>query len=51
MGWKTLFIGLVCGISAFSLAAAELGAADPDGTTPLHWAVRHDDLKSCRRAN
>jgi len=46
MGWKTLFIGFVCGVSAFSLAAAELGPADPDGTTPLHWAVRHDDLKT-----
>ena len=47
MGWKTLFIGTVCvGLSAFSLAAAELRATDPDGTTALHWAVRHDDLKA-----
>lgn len=46
MGWRTLFIGFVCGLSAVSLAAAELSTADPDGTTPLHWAVRHDDLKT-----
>jgi ankyrin repeat protein len=46
MGWKTLFLGFVCGATAVSLAAAELGSTDPDGTTPLHWAVRHDDLKT-----
>ena len=46
MGWKTLFIGFVCGMSVVSLTGAELGPADPDGTTPLHWAVRHDDLKT-----
>jgi ankyrin repeat protein len=44
MGWKTLFIGFLCGMSAVSLAAADGRVADPDGTTPLHWAVRHDDL-------
>jgi ankyrin repeat protein len=47
MGWKKLFIGIVCGASAFSLAAADSGTAtaDPDGTTALHWAVRQDDVK------
>jgi uncharacterized protein len=47
MGWKTLFVGTVyVGLSAFSLAAADLRATEPDGTTALHWAVRHDDLKA-----
>src|SRR5271154_76029 len=46
MRWKTLFIGFVCGVSAVSLTAADSGAPDPDGTTALHWAVRHDDLKT-----
>src|SRR5580698_2122793 len=46
MGWKTLFIGFVCSMSAISLVAAESGTFEPDGTTPLHWAVRHDDLKT-----
>jgi len=23
---------------------ADINAAEPDGTTPLHWAVRADDL-------
>src|SRR5262249_44607975 len=27
-------------------AAFAFAADDPDGTTPLHWAVRSDDLKS-----
>src|SRR5580658_6546635 len=44
MGWKTLFIGFLCGMSAVSLAAADARVPDPDGTTPLHWAVRNDDL-------
>jgi ankyrin repeat protein len=46
MGWKTLFIGFLCSMCAVSLTAAESGAPDPDGTTPLHWAVRHDDVKT-----
>lgn len=29
---------------ASSLLAAEVRGSDPDGTTSLHWAVRHDDL-------
>src|SRR5215472_11795215 len=24
--------------------AADIGAPSPDGTTPLHWAARNDDL-------
>ena len=28
---------------------AEVNAADPDGTTPLHWAVRADDLDLATR--
>jgi uncharacterized protein len=27
---------------------AEVGAAEPDGTTPLHWAVRADDLETSK---
>jgi uncharacterized protein len=46
MGWKTLFLGFVCGMSAVCLAGTDARVADPDGTTPLHWAVRHDDLAS-----
>jgi len=37
---------LLLGIYAAALVAAETTASDPDGTTPLHWAVRHDDLAS-----
>ena len=44
MRWKTLFIGLLCGHGAVSLIAADARVADPDGTTALHWAARHDDL-------
>ena len=44
MGWKTLFIGFLCGATAVSLAAADARVADPDGTTALHWAARQDDL-------
>jgi len=44
MSRKTLFIGLLCGVSAVSLTAADARVADPDGTTALHWAVRHDDI-------
>src|ERR1700733_11368020 len=44
MRWKTLFIGLLCGHGAVSLIAADARVADPDGTTTLHWAARHDDL-------
>jgi ankyrin repeat protein len=46
MGWNTLFIVLACGASVVSLAGADGRVADSDGTTPLHWAVRHDDLKT-----
>src|SRR5580658_3376463 len=46
MGWKTLFIGWLCGVSVVSLPAADARIPDPDGTTALHWAVRHDDLKA-----
>jgi ankyrin repeat protein len=28
--------------------AADVNAAMPDGTTPLHWAVRSDDLKTAQ---
>jgi ankyrin repeat protein len=44
MGRKTLFIGLLCGVGAISAFGADARVPDPDGTTPLHWAVRHDDL-------
>ena len=44
MGRKTLFIGLLCCVGACSARAADARVSDPDGTTPLHWAVRHDDL-------
>jgi uncharacterized protein len=43
---KTLFVGLLWGVGAISAAGAEARLPDPDGTTPLHWAVRHDDLKT-----
>jgi uncharacterized protein len=48
MGRKTLFIGLLWWVSATSLTAASSGSVDPDGTTPLHWAVRHDDLAAAQ---
>jgi ankyrin repeat protein len=44
MSRKTLFIGLLCGVGAISAFGADARVPDPDGTTPLHWAVRHDDL-------
>ncbi len=44
MGRKTLFIGLLCCVSAGFSIAADGRVADADGTTPLHWAVRHDDV-------
>ncbi len=37
---------LLLASSAVYLPAASVGTADADGTTPLHWAVRHDDLKA-----
>ncbi len=46
MGRKTLFIGLLCCVCAGFAIAADGRVADPDGTTALHWAVRHDDLAS-----
>jgi ankyrin repeat protein len=48
MGRKTLFIGLLCGLSAISAFGADARVADPDGTTALHWAARHDDLVSAK---
>jgi ankyrin repeat protein len=44
MGRKTLLVGLLCCISVGIGIAADGRVADPDGTTSLHWAVRHDDL-------
>jgi uncharacterized protein len=44
MGRNTLLIGLLCCVSACCAMAADGRVADPDGTTALHWAVRHDDL-------
>ncbi len=35
---------LLFGAVGGSLFAADARVSDPDGTTPLHWAVRHDDL-------
>ncbi len=48
MGRKTLFIGLLCCVSAASAMAANSGATGPDGTTALHWAARHDDLATAK---
>ena len=39
-----LFACMLVGLSFAT--AAEIRATDPDGTTPLHWAARHDDLKA-----
>src|ERR1700728_1751246 len=42
-----VFILTLCGVGANTLAGADgRVSSDPDGTTPLHWAVRHDDLKT-----
>ena len=35
-------------VSAFLKNHADVNAADPDGTTPLEWAVRADDLAMAR---
>ena len=35
---------MLLGMYAATLLAAEIAPTDPDGTTPLHWAVRHDDI-------
>jgi uncharacterized protein len=43
--WLSMTL-LLLGAVAASLSAAESGPPDQDGTTPLHWAVRHDDLKT-----
>jgi uncharacterized protein len=37
---------LLYGLAAGSLFAAGARVVDPDGTTPLHWAARQDDLKT-----
>ena len=37
--------GLLVVFIAVTLAAAD----DPDGTTPLHWAVRANDLEAAQR--
>ena len=36
-------------ISVTAAVAADRGAADPDGTTPLHWAVRDGNLTEVHR--
>lgn len=41
---RLLLIGFVFSMVAGSAAAADARIPDPDGTTALHWAVRHDDL-------
>jgi len=41
----TCFRWLLVGALAFTLAAAD----DPDGTTPLHWAVRANDIDAVQR--
>ena len=43
--------GIAALVSASSLFSADLipagpSAPEPDGSTPLHWAVRHDDVKT-----
>ena len=40
----SLFVLMLFGAGASIAAGAKV--ADPDGTTDLHWAVRHDDLKT-----
>lgn len=37
---------LLFAAAAACFAAASEGTVDPDGSTPLHWAARHDDLKA-----
>lgn len=37
---------LLLASAAIYLPAATDGTVDPDGTTPLHWAARHNDLKT-----
>jgi uncharacterized protein len=37
---------LLLAAAAVYLPGATEGTVDPDGTTPLHWAARHDDLKA-----
>jgi len=37
---------LVVWAAVGSLFAAEVRAVDPDGSTPLYWAARNDDLKT-----
>src|SRR5579862_7368026 len=46
MGRQILFIGLFFCVTACSARAADARVADPDGTTPLDWAVRQNDLKA-----
>jgi ankyrin repeat protein len=48
MSRKTLFIGLLFGVGAISAFGADARVADPDGTTALHWAARHDDLATAQ---
>jgi ankyrin repeat protein len=41
---------MACSRTWLLLFAAVIGnAADPDGTTPLHWAVRSDNLETTRK--
>ena len=36
-------------VEALIEAGADIGAAEPDGTTALHWAAHHDDLRLAAR--
>lgn len=41
-------IGLLVGMGAGTAFGADARLTDPDGTTALHWAVRHDDLATAK---
>ncbi|MGP0070603.1 MAG: ankyrin repeat domain-containing protein [Bryobacteraceae bacterium] len=45
---RVFFTLLLLGVVAGSLSAADARVTDPDGTTALHWAVRHDDLATAK---
>ena len=42
-------LGLILSTAAFCLAQSSSTKTDADGTTPLHWAVFHDDLAEVER--
>jgi ankyrin repeat protein len=44
MRHQHITIPLLLGMYAATLVAAETASTDPDGTTPLDWAVRQDDI-------